>query len=79
MTGSDEYPTRIGNNVMIKGTSYVFGCTIESDVRIEHSVLKFKQIKRLVSEDGQVQPIRYYLPEAEGLAAIGDIAQNGKS
>lgn len=79
MTGSDEYPTRIGDHVVIKGKSYVFGCTIESDVRIEHSVLKFKQIKRLVSEDGQVQPIRYYLPEAEGLAAIGDIAQNGKS
>jgi bifunctional UDP-N-acetylglucosamine pyrophosphorylase/glucosamine-1-phosphate N-acetyltransferase len=79
MTGSDDHPTRIGNNVEIKGTSYVFGCTIEDDVKIEHSVLKFKHITRVVGEDGRVQPVRFFLPEVEGLHAVQKIASNGKA
>jgi len=75
MTGSDQFPTRIGNNVRIKGTSYVFGSTIEDDVRIEHSVLKCKQVKRVENTDGIVQAIRYFLPKAEGLEAIDDLGK----
>ena len=73
MTGSDEFPTRIGNNVTIKGTSYIFGSTVEDEVWIEHSVLKCKHIKRVENADGTVQAIRYFLPKAEGLQAIDDL------
>ena len=73
MTGSDEFPTRIGNNVTIKGTSYIFGGTVEDEVWIEHSVLKCKHIKRVENADGTVQAIRYFLPKAEGLQAIDDL------
>lgn len=70
MTGSDEFPTRIGNNVLIKGTSYIFGSIIEDDVWVEHSVLKFKYVERLVRKDGSVQPVRWVLPLPEGLDSL---------
>jgi bifunctional UDP-N-acetylglucosamine pyrophosphorylase/glucosamine-1-phosphate N-acetyltransferase len=76
MTGSDEYPTRIGHNAFIKGTSYIFGCIIEDDIYIEHSVLKFQHIHRMVRRDGTVQPIRYVLPLPEGLDSISEIRTN---
>ncbi|MDQ7065775.1 MAG: NTP transferase domain-containing protein [candidate division KSB1 bacterium] len=70
MTGSDEYPTRIGNNVLIKGTSYIFGCIIEDDIWIEHSVLKCKYVERTVRKDGTIQPIRWVIPQPQGLDSI---------
>jgi len=70
ITGSDEFPTRIGNNVFIKGTSYIFGSIIEDDIMIEHSVLKCKRVERVVRKDGTVQSIRYVLPLPEGLDSI---------
>ncbi|RMD96434.1 MAG: multidrug transporter [Calditrichaeota bacterium] len=70
MTGSDEYPTRIGNNVLIKGTSYIFGCIIEDDIWIEHSVLKCKYVERTVRKDGTIQPIRWVIPPPQGLDSV---------
>jgi len=70
MTGSDEYPTRIGNNVLIKGTSYIFGCIIEDDIWVEHSVLKCKYVERTVRKDGTVQPIRWVIPPPQGLDSV---------
>jgi bifunctional UDP-N-acetylglucosamine pyrophosphorylase/glucosamine-1-phosphate N-acetyltransferase len=32
MTGSDVNPLIIGNNVIIKGTSYIFGSVIDDDI-----------------------------------------------
>ncbi|MFQ6113062.1 MAG: NTP transferase domain-containing protein [bacterium] len=77
MTGSDEFPTRIGNNVVIKGTSYIFGSIIEDDIWIEHSVLKCKYVERTIKKDGTVQPIRYVLPLPEGLDSIKEMPNNG--
>ncbi|MCK7527325.1 MAG: hypothetical protein MZV64_61835 [Ignavibacteriales bacterium] len=50
MTGSDDYPLRIGKKVLIKGTSYVFGSIIEDEVYIEHSVLIKKRVERLMKK-----------------------------
>lgn len=76
MTGSDENPVRIGNNVLIKGTSYVFGCVIEDDVWIERSVLKNQYIEKTVRKDGSVQPVRWIMPPPEGLDSIRLVSQN---
>ncbi len=76
MTGSDEFPLRIGKNVLIKGTSYVFGCTIEDDIHIEHSVLIKKRVNRLVKRNGEVQRISYYLPMPSGIDAIESLEQH---
>jgi bifunctional UDP-N-acetylglucosamine pyrophosphorylase/glucosamine-1-phosphate N-acetyltransferase len=73
MTGSDEYPTRIGDNVLIKGTSYIFGSQIEDDVWVEHSVLKCKYVERTVRKDGTVQPVRWVIPLPEGLDSIRNL------
>jgi bifunctional UDP-N-acetylglucosamine pyrophosphorylase/glucosamine-1-phosphate N-acetyltransferase len=76
MTGSDEHPLRIGKDVLIKGTSYIYGSVIEDGIQIEHSLLIKKHVERLVKKNGKVQPVRYYLPMPEGIDAIEDL--NGK-
>jgi bifunctional UDP-N-acetylglucosamine pyrophosphorylase/glucosamine-1-phosphate N-acetyltransferase len=73
MTGSDEFPLRIGKHVLIKGTSYIFGCTIEDDIFIEHSVLIKKKINKLVKRNGEVQRIRFFLPMPSGIDAIENL------
>ncbi|MBT9138038.1 MAG: Bifunctional protein GlmU [Syntrophomonadaceae bacterium] len=72
ITGGDEYPTRIGDNVTIKGTSYVFGSIIENDQWIEHSIIKKKYIRKVIS-DGSVQQIKHYLPPPEGISSISNL------
>jgi bifunctional UDP-N-acetylglucosamine pyrophosphorylase/glucosamine-1-phosphate N-acetyltransferase len=73
MTGSDEFPLRIGTNVLIKGTSYIFGSVIGDNVHIEHSVIIQKKVKSLKLNDGSVKPIRYYIPSPEGVEEIENI------
>lgn len=73
MTGSDEFPLRIGKQVLIKGTSYVFGSIIEDNIYIEHSVLIKKYVHRVMKKDGTVVPIRFYLPMPQGIDAIEDL------
>lgn len=73
MTGSDDYPLRIGKDVLIKGTSYIFGCVIEDDIFIEHSVLIRKKITKLIKRNGEVQRIRFFLPMPSGIDAIENL------
>jgi bifunctional UDP-N-acetylglucosamine pyrophosphorylase/glucosamine-1-phosphate N-acetyltransferase len=70
MTGSDEFPLRIGKNVLIKGTSYIFGSTIEDNLYIEHSVIVKKKVKAVKNNKGEIQPVRYFIPNAEGYDSI---------
>ena len=73
LTGSDEHPTRLGRRVTIKGTSYLYGCQVDDDVFVEHSVLKCKRIELVRRRDGRIQPIRYVLPPPEGLDSLSDL------
>jgi len=73
MTGSDEYPIIIGDNVTIKGTSYIFGSQIDNDLFIEHSILIKKNIEKIVLKNGEVKKIKFYLPLPEGIDSITDI------
>ena len=73
LTGSDEHPTRLGRHVTIKGTSYLYGCQVDDEVFIEHSVLKCKRIELVRRRDGHIQPIRYVLPPPEGLDSLSDL------
>jgi bifunctional UDP-N-acetylglucosamine pyrophosphorylase/glucosamine-1-phosphate N-acetyltransferase len=70
ITGSDQFKTTIGNNVLVKGTSQIFGCIVEDDIWIEHSVLKFQRIERRMRNDGYIQPVRWVLPQPQGLDSI---------
>lgn len=70
LTGSDDDPTRVGDNVLIKGTTYIFGCVIEDDLIIEHSVLKNKYVQKTERRDGSVQSVRWVLPQPQGLDTI---------
>ena len=73
VTGSDEFPTRIGKNVLIKGTTYIFGTIIEDGVSILHSVLIRKRVERIERKDGSVQAVRFYLPLPEGIDCITNL------
>jgi bifunctional UDP-N-acetylglucosamine pyrophosphorylase/glucosamine-1-phosphate N-acetyltransferase len=73
MTGSDEFPLKIGENVLIKGTSYIFGSRIARNATIEHSIIVKKKVRAVKNEKGEVQPIRYFVPESEGEKAMSDI------
>jgi bifunctional UDP-N-acetylglucosamine pyrophosphorylase/glucosamine-1-phosphate N-acetyltransferase len=73
LTGSDEFPLRIGSDVLIKGTTYIFGSYIEDNVFIEHCVIIKKKVERCVGMNGVVQPIRFYIPAPEGIDAIKDL------
>jgi bifunctional UDP-N-acetylglucosamine pyrophosphorylase/glucosamine-1-phosphate N-acetyltransferase len=73
MTGSDEFPLRIGKNVLIKGTSYLLGTIVEDDIYIEHSVLIKKKVNRLVKRNGDIQRVRFFLPMPSGIDAIESI------
>ena len=73
LTGSNEFPLRIGSNVLIKGTSYIFGSIIEDGVFIEHSVIIKKKVKRIIRDNGIIQPIRFYIPAPEGIDVIEDL------
>ncbi|HIE43988.1 MAG TPA: multidrug transporter [Candidatus Omnitrophica bacterium] len=73
ITGSDEYPVRIGSNVLIKGTTYIFGCKIDDGIFIEHCVLKRKHVKKKITPNRKVQPLRYIFPEEEGIECLEDL------
>jgi bifunctional UDP-N-acetylglucosamine pyrophosphorylase/glucosamine-1-phosphate N-acetyltransferase len=74
LTGSNEFPLRIGSDVLIKGTSYIFGSIIEDGVFIEHSVIIKKKVKRIIIRgNGIIQPIRFYIPAPEGIDVIEDL------
>jgi bifunctional UDP-N-acetylglucosamine pyrophosphorylase/glucosamine-1-phosphate N-acetyltransferase len=73
MTGSNEFPLRIGKNVLIKGTSYIFGSKIADNLFIEHSILVKKKVHAVKDKKGKIQPVRYYIPEIEGEKAIQDL------
>jgi len=73
MTGSDEFPLRIGKNVLIKGTSYIFGSKISDNLFIEHSILVKKKVRAIKNKKGDVQPVRYFVPESEGERIIQNL------
>lgn len=73
ITGSDDNPTRIGKNVLIKGTSYLFGTIVEDGVFIEHSVLIRKKVRAVKDENGNIRPVRFYIPIPEGADLVRDI------
>jgi len=77
MTGSDAFPMRVGRHVVVKGTTYLYGCRIDDEVLIEHSVIKCKHVERVRRRDGTIQPIRYVLPQPEGLDSLSDVIRPG--
>ncbi len=73
MTGSDDFPLRVGKGVTVKGTSYIYGCSIDDGLYIEHSVLKCQHVAARTRDDGSIQPIRYVQPDPEGLDSIQEL------
>jgi len=73
MTGSDAHPLRLGQRVTVKGSSYLYGCHVDDDLLIEHSVIKMRHVQRVTRRDGSFQPIRYVLPPPEGLDSIAPL------
>ncbi|NOX18748.1 MAG: multidrug transporter, partial [Chlorobi bacterium] len=73
ITGSDCYLTRIGDNVTVKGISYIFGSILDEGTKIEHSVLINKRVEKILDENGEVIAVKYFIPDAQGAEAITKI------
>jgi bifunctional UDP-N-acetylglucosamine pyrophosphorylase/glucosamine-1-phosphate N-acetyltransferase len=76
VTGSDKYPTLIGDRVMIKGNSYIFGTQIEDNTWVEHCILKAKKVHCHRDRNGNVAPVRYVIPQPEGLDDVEPIGDD---
>lgn len=72
ITGSDEHPVSIGENVVIKGTTYIYGSKIADNILIYHSVLVRKDVVN-PNKDGVEFKIGFYIPEVIGKEAIKDL------
>ncbi len=72
LTGSSEHPVRIGRGVRIKGSTYLYGCTVEDGVSMEHCFMKRKRVRAVKREDGSIQPVRFYRPMPEGMDSVVD-------
>jgi bifunctional UDP-N-acetylglucosamine pyrophosphorylase / glucosamine-1-phosphate N-acetyltransferase len=70
ITGSDEFPVRIGSGCIIKGTSYIFGSVIDPDNWIEHSILVKRRVEKISNKDGGVEKIKYFRPPPEGSDSV---------
>ena len=70
MTGSDDFPMRIGRNATIKGTTYLFGCTVDDEVVIQHCVILCRHIRRVRRMDGTLQAVRFIQPRPEGTEGV---------
>lgn len=73
ITGSDEHPVKIGRNVVVKGTSYIYGSVIDDNVLVEHSVLKNKVIRNSSKNKSDRKIVRFFMPMAEGAEIIADL------
>ncbi len=73
ITGSDQYPARIGNDVSIKGTTYIFGSQIEDHIFIEQSVLIRKKVSKPAGIKSEIYTVKYYLPAPEGEEAVRNL------
>ena len=73
LTGSTEFPLHIGANVLLKGTSYIFGSVIEDGVQIEHSVIIRKKVEHRLNNKGIIQQVRFIIPAPEGIDAIKEL------
>ena len=73
ITGSDEFPVKIGKNVNIKGVTYILGSLVDENVLIEHSVLIKKHISKPQSSKADIYKVRFYLPEPEGTEGVSNL------
>jgi len=73
ITGSDEFPAKIGKKITIKGVTYIYGSQIEDNIFIEHSVLIKKHISKPESYKADIYKVRFYLPEPEGVEGVKDL------
>ncbi len=71
--GSDESPVNIGRKVTIKGASNIFGSIIGDNISIEHSVIIKKEITKPVNTKAEIHKVKFFLPEPEGIEAVGDL------
>lgn len=73
VSGTDEFPTQLGDSVRISGRSEIAGCTIEAGVQLEHCILGNKRVKRIETGDGSILPVRCVMMSAEGLEAVSEL------
>ena len=77
ITGSDNHPTKIGSDVLIKGVSYLYGSTVDNNAYIEHCIFYYSRIKALKDDKGNIIKCRFIRPKEEGSESVIKI-EDGK-
>ena len=75
ITGSDENPTNIGENVLIKGVSYLYGTIVDDNANIEHCIFYYSHINTKYDDNGNVIKCRFIRPNSEGIECVSAIKQ----
>jgi bifunctional UDP-N-acetylglucosamine pyrophosphorylase/glucosamine-1-phosphate N-acetyltransferase len=70
LTGSNAAPAVIGNNVRIKGTTYMYGCKVEDNVFVQNCYLFEKKIRFKKDGDGNPVKVCHIKPEPQGKACV---------
>jgi bifunctional UDP-N-acetylglucosamine pyrophosphorylase/glucosamine-1-phosphate N-acetyltransferase len=73
LTGSDDAPMTVGNDVRIKGTTYMFGCTLEDNVFVQNCYLFEKKIRFVEDSDGEPVRVCHMFPRPTGRQCVEDL------
>jgi bifunctional UDP-N-acetylglucosamine pyrophosphorylase/glucosamine-1-phosphate N-acetyltransferase len=74
LTGNNDYPTIIGTNSKIWGTSYLFGCILEKNSQVETSILIKKKVNCNPKKNSKnIQKVCFVIPKPQGEKAIKDL------
>jgi bifunctional UDP-N-acetylglucosamine pyrophosphorylase/glucosamine-1-phosphate N-acetyltransferase len=73
LTGSDDAPMRVGKNVRIKGTTYMFGCTLEDNVFVQNCYLFEKKIRFRADSNGEPIKVCHIFPKPGGGECVEDL------
>jgi len=73
LTGSHERPMIVGNNVRIKGTTYMFGCIVEDGTFIQNCYLFEKKIRFKNDDEGKPVKVCHVSAEPRGTECVGDL------
>jgi len=71
--GDRSFPAIIGENVTIRGNSWIMGAVIAPNVTVEHCYLKHQKVACITDQTGKIKALRFYRPQPESSDIVSTI------